>query len=246
MATNFNNKKPEGMVSFSSRMLDDSIASERATNAFINSQARTQNIKDETALRFPKFGGGEGVFKNLSPEIQGYYSNVLDIVGQDTMPFAKIPSTLMPKLLTVMQQGGAYKDANGIKEFIGTVEQAHARNPKEAEKFLDTEQKRLSKQKAKDESDVKAYENEQRSAKAASQAAYENKQKEVAAVQSVRDEYAGMSPDEVIAHYSSKYKTAMTNSPSSSKQAVSRMDDEIDQMAASKLGRKYSREKGLY
>lgn len=252
MVSKSKNTKPQGMVDFAKTNLSnlDRLGMEadafNADLAFIDSQARTQKIKDETALEFPEFGGGSGMLKNLPKESANYYKNVLNTLGADTLPFARIPSPLMPRLLSVMQQGGAYNNPQGLKEFIGAVEQAHARDPKEAEKFLNAEQKRLSAQNAKLESDNKASEAKDKSVKAASEAEEKLKQREVSAVQSVRDEYAGMSPDQVIAHYSSKYKTAMTNSPSSAKKAISNMDDEIDQMAASKLGKKYSQEKGLY
>jgi hypothetical protein len=61
---------------------------------------------------------------------------------------------------------------------------------------------------------------------------------------SVRDEYAGMTPDQVIAYYAAKH-----NSPDvkgSGKNAIDQMDDEINQRAASALGKNYSDEKGLY
>jgi hypothetical protein len=74
----------------------------------------------------------------------------------------------------------------------------------------------------------------------------EIKQNEQSEKQSVKNEYAGMNPDQVIAYYSQKYKTPIANSSAQASKVISKMDDEIDQMAAAKLGKKYSTQKGLY
>ena len=74
----------------------------------------------------------------------------------------------------------------------------------------------------------------------------EIKQKVQNLKQGVQDEYAGMNPDQVISHYTQKYQNALSNVRSDPKATVNRMEDDIDQMAVAKLGKKYSPEKGLY
>lgn len=64
------------------------------------------------------------------------------------------------------------------------------------------------------------------------------KEKDKDLKQEVRDEYAGMSDDEVIAHYAEKYKKPLLekSSPADAKKAIDKMDYEIDAKAKKSLG----------
>lgn len=75
----------------------------------------------------------------------------------------------------------------------------------------------------------------------------EIKGKDQSLKQEVRDEYAGMNPDQVIAHYHQKYNLPkITTSKDDIKAAGSKLDKELNDAAAAKLGRRWSESRGLY
>jgi hypothetical protein len=183
-------------------------------------------------------------YKNLTKGQQEGYSKLSSILDEKDIKLTnKIPTELLPKFLQQVTEMGS--NPLQIKEFLtATINNG--------ESFLDENQKFLSKEKAKGESFDREMEfqgkldaqnnrlkEERQKMERASSAPVQS------AIEQVRNEYAGMNPDQVIAHYQSKHGQPKY----SEKQrlaAINKMEDETDQMAASKLGMKYSPSRGLY
>jgi hypothetical protein len=184
-------------------------------------------------------------YKNLTKGQQEGYHVIADTLGEEDIKLVnKIPIELVPKLLQQVPQMRKNSTPEQMREFVvATINNG--------ESFLDENQKFLSKQKAKRESMDREMElqgkldaqnrlkEERQKMERASSAPVQS------AIEQVRSEYAGMNPDQVIAHYQSKYGQPR-QSLGSQQSAINRMEDQIDQMAASKLGMKYSKSKGLY
>jgi hypothetical protein len=197
--------------------------------------ARARAKKQEAERSAKDLGFHSDFYKNLTEgQNEGY--RMLAAGGPYKKVMEKIPKELLPKFLQQIPQ--MRLNPEQMDEFIvATINNG--------ESFLDENQKFLSKEKAKGES----FDREQ-----AFQAKLQEQKQKISgakavpvqsAIEQVRSEYAGMNPDQVIAHYQSKYGQPK-QSLGSQQSAINRMEDQIDQMAASKLGMKYSKNRGLY
>ena len=185
-------------------------------------------------------------YKNLTKGQQEGYNVLANTLGEEDLKLAnKIPIKLLPQFFQQVPQMRKSSTPEQMREFVvATINNG--------ESFLDENQKWLSKQKAKSES-LDREEEFQAKLDAQKKQLEEERQKieraksahAQSAIEQVRSEYAGMTPDQIISHYHSKYGQPKYSNKQA-QAAVNRMDDETDQMAAARLGRKYSKSKGLY
>lgn len=206
--------------------------------------ARANKMREQagsTALGFDS-----DFYKNLTKGQQEGYNVLVNTLGEEDLKLTnRIPIELLPKFFQQVPQMRRKATPEQMREFVvATINNG--------ESFLDENQRWLSKQKAKSESfdrekefqaqldaQKKRLEEERQQMDGAKASATQS------AIQQVRNEYAGMNPDQVIAHYQNKYGQPKY-SEKQQQTSVNKMDDAIDQIAASKLGMRYSKSKGLY
>jgi len=228
-------QKPEGFISWSKNWLktqDDEVKENRDLEQKAESSfAKAKKIREQSEKDYPKFGVSEKSLEDLTKEQQAKFYRLHNETGDAYKALQKIPANLVPKVLQTLPE---YFHADYALEHINAARQ-------NGEDYLNIQQKGLSKRKAADESSEKelAFNKKIEDQK--------NKiQSQVSKPQSIEDEYAGMTPDQIIAHYNEKYKTPFFKKSTPSKKTINSLDDEINQMAASKLGRKWDKNKGLY